>query len=210
MRDHHLRMCLESRLYSPRLPLPENYVPFPVTAADPLPVRREADLASVPGDGVASEPLVPCLTEVVRAVDQDLVIQGLCRKVFLARMNGHSGHRVHVRLGDVFDCDGDVEVPGANSLVIGRGHKPPILVHKSDRVDRPQVLIILLRYFPRPDVVLHNLFVRHSCQEYILLVVVWVEPNHIRFICRSYPQDRNLRPSFENEFPWRHHHPKML
>ena len=71
---HDLRMCLESRLYSPSLPLPEDHIALPVTAADPLPVWGEADLACVPGDGVASKPLVPCLTEVVCTVDQDLVV----------------------------------------------------------------------------------------------------------------------------------------
>jgi len=116
-------------------------------------------------------------------------------------MNGHSGHRVHVWLGDVFDSHGDVEVPGADGLIIGRRNKPPILIHECDCVHRPQVLIVLLRYFARPDVVLgevsviiihiestmpiekphlHDLFVRHSRQENVLLVVVRVEPNHIR------------------------------
>jgi hypothetical protein len=68
-------MCLEPRLYSPSLPLPENHVALPVTATNPLPVWRKADLAGVPGDGVASEPLIPRLTEIVRAVDKDLVVQ---------------------------------------------------------------------------------------------------------------------------------------
>ena len=38
MRNHDLRMCLQPRLYSPRLPLPEDHVALPVTAANPLPV----------------------------------------------------------------------------------------------------------------------------------------------------------------------------
>jgi len=75
MRNHYLRMRLEPRLYSPSLPLPENHVALPVTAANPFPVWREANLAGVPGDGMASEPLVPCLTEIVRTVDKDLVVQ---------------------------------------------------------------------------------------------------------------------------------------
>ena len=67
-------MRLEPGLYSPSFPLPENHVTLPVTTTNPLPVRREADLAGVPGDRVASEPLIPGLTEVVRAVDKDLVV----------------------------------------------------------------------------------------------------------------------------------------
>lgn len=69
-------------------------------------------------------------------------------------MNGHRGHRVHVRLSDVFDCHRNVEIPGTYRFVIRRGHEPPILVHEGDRVDRPQMLIVLLRDFSGPDVVL--------------------------------------------------------
>jgi len=182
MCNHHFRMCLEPRLYPSGLPLPEDHVPLPVTTTDPLSVRRKTDLTGVPSDRVPSEPLVPCLAEVIGAVYEDLIVQGLGSKVFLARMKGHSGHRVHIRLGDVFDCDRDVEIPGANCLVIGRGNKPPILVYESDCVDRPQMLVILLRYFTRPDVVLHNLFVRHARHKNILLIVIGVEPNHIRYL----------------------------
>lgn len=118
-----------------------------------------------------------------------------------AWMNGHSGHRVHVWLGDVFNRDRDVEIPCANRLIIRSGYEPPILVHECDSVHRPQVLIILLRDLACPYVVLesetainhtyregnvgetphlHNLLVRHPRQENILLVVVGMEPNHIR------------------------------
>ena len=76
-------MCLEPRLYSPSLPLPENHVALPVTTTDPLPVWRKADLACVSGDGVASKPLISRLTEIVRAVDKDLVVERLSGKVFL-------------------------------------------------------------------------------------------------------------------------------
>lgn len=79
-----------------------------------------------------------------------------------ARVNGDCGHRVHVRLGDVFDCYRDVEIPGADRLIIRRSDKPPILIHESDRVDGPQMLIIFLCYFPRPDVVLGGV----SCHTY--------------------------------------------
>lgn len=85
MRNHDLRMRLHPRLYSPRLPLPKDHVTLSVPAANPFPVWRESDLARVPGDRMPSKPLVPRLTEIVRAVDQDLVIQRLSRKVFLCQ-----------------------------------------------------------------------------------------------------------------------------
>ena len=54
-----------------------------------------------------------------------------------ARMNCHSGHRVHIWLGDVFDRDRDVKIPGPDGLVVRSGYEPPILVHESDSVHRP-------------------------------------------------------------------------
>jgi len=75
-------------------------------------------------------------------------------------MNGHRGHRVHVRLGDVFNRDGDIEIPSANSLVIRSRNEPPILIDEGNSVDRPQVLIILLRDLTRPYVVLEQTTVR--------------------------------------------------
>ena len=71
-------------------------------------------------------------------------------------MNGHSGHRVHVWLRDVFNRDRDVEIPGPNRLVIRSRDKPPILVHEGDSVHRPKVLIVLLRDLACPYVVLKD------------------------------------------------------
>ena len=76
-------------------------------------------------------------------------------------MNGHCGHRVHIRLGDVFDGDRNVEIPGPNGFVIRRGDEPPILIHEGDCVDRPQMLIVLLRDLSCPYVVLDEVG-RHS------------------------------------------------
>ena len=153
-----------------------------------------------------------------------------------AWMNGHSGHRVHVRLGDVFDRDRDVEIPSTNRLVIRSRNEPPILVHKSDSVDRPQVLVVLLRDLARPYVVLESetvinidrvTFINRFLTCTIFLSDIpaknifclsssgWnrttygifpllkrlrhcpVSVSH-SFICRSYPQDKNCRPSFVN------------
>ena len=51
-------------------------------------------------------------------------------------MNGHRGHRVHVWLGDVFNRDGDIEIPSANGLVIRSRDEPPILIDEGNSVDR--------------------------------------------------------------------------
>ena len=65
-------------------------------------------------------------------------------------------HRVHVRLGDVFDDDWNVKFPCANGLVVRGRDKAPIIVHKGDRIDRSQMLVIFLRYLTGIDVVLKS------------------------------------------------------
>lgn len=62
-----------------------------------------------------------------------------------AWVDRHCGHRMHVRLGDIFDCDRDIEIPCTNSLVVGCSNEPSVLVHESNGVDWSQVLIIFLR-----------------------------------------------------------------
>ena len=63
-------------------------------------------------------------------------------------------HGMHVRLCNVLDDDGDIEIPCSNRLVVGSGHESAILVHKGDRIDRSQMLVIFLRYLTGIDVVL--------------------------------------------------------
>jgi hypothetical protein len=61
-------MCLEARLDAPCLPIPENNITFTVPAADPFPVRRESNLASVTCDGVTRETFLAVLPEVVSTI----------------------------------------------------------------------------------------------------------------------------------------------
>ena len=82
MRDDDLGMCMEARLYPAGLPVPEDDVPGAVPAADPLAVWRKPYLTRVPRDGVPREPLLAVLPEVVCAVDEDLVVEGLGGEVF--------------------------------------------------------------------------------------------------------------------------------
>ena len=177
MRNHHLRVCPQPRLDAARLPLPEHDVALAVSAADPLAVWGEAHLAGVPGDGVSSEALIPRLPEVVRAVDQDLVVEALRGEVLLCIsiqmsgqcwvvfessqmrelttwMNRDCGHRVHVRLCDILDDNRDVEVPGSDGLVIGCRDETPVLIDEGNRVHRTKVLVVFLRNLPRIHVVL--------------------------------------------------------
>ena len=69
-------------------------------------------------------------------------------------VNCHCRHRVHIRLGDILDRDRNVEIPGTNGFVVRRGDEPPILVYETDCVHWPQMLVVLLRNFSCPYVVL--------------------------------------------------------
>jgi len=66
--------------------------------------------------------------------------------------DGDRRHRVHAGVGDVLDDDGEAPVPHADSLVVRGGDKAAVLVHKRDRVDGRQVLVVLLNNLARVDV----------------------------------------------------------
>jgi len=59
-----------------------------------------------------------------------------------------------VRLGDVLDYHGNIEVPSSYSLIIRCRHKPSVLVDEGDGVDRTKMLIVLLSNFARIYVIL--------------------------------------------------------
>ena len=85
MSNDHLRMTPQPRLDPPRLPIPAHDVALAVPAADPFTIRRKPDLARVARNGVAREPLLAVLPEVVCVVDEDLVVERLSGEVFLWR-----------------------------------------------------------------------------------------------------------------------------
>jgi hypothetical protein len=65
-----------------------------------------------------------------------------------------SRHRVHGRLRDVLDHDGNVVVPNSDRLVVRRGDESTVVVDKVDRVDGSEVLVVLLRDVARGHIVL--------------------------------------------------------
>jgi hypothetical protein len=66
---NNLGMATELALDPTRFPIPENHVSLCVSARDPLSVGRETDLASISGNGMTSEPLLPVLPEVVCIIE---------------------------------------------------------------------------------------------------------------------------------------------
>jgi hypothetical protein len=86
MGDDDLLVTLQTRLNITGLPIPEHDVPRPITAADPLAVGRESHLTCVPSDLMIREPFLAVLAEIVGAVNENLVVQRLCRKVFVCKV----------------------------------------------------------------------------------------------------------------------------
>ena len=98
------------------------------------------------------------------------------------RMVADRGHRVHIRVGDVFDRHRYVVVPTSDRLVVGCCKEPPVLVYESNCVDRSQMLIVCLDDLVGPGVVLDDLLVGHTGQPDVLLVRIRVVFDDIRHL----------------------------
>lgn len=96
--NDNFRMCSQSTLYPPILPIPEHHVPVRISTADPSPVRREPDLACVSCNGVSCEPLLSVLSEVIGGVDEDLIVERLRSEPFLYQRRTATLDQYTVRL----------------------------------------------------------------------------------------------------------------
>ena len=83
MGNDYLGMGPQAGLYAACLPLPKHNITLSIATADPLAVGRKSHLACVTRDRVSGEPLISCLPEIICAVNQDLIVQGLGCKVLL-------------------------------------------------------------------------------------------------------------------------------
>lgn len=102
-----------------------------------------------------------------------------------------------MRFCDVLYHDRNIVIPSTDGLIVRRRDKPSVLVHKSDSIDRTQMLVILLGYLPRIHVILHgriqwsiepetrsrtylnNLLIRHTSEEYVLFVLIRMEAHNV-------------------------------
>lgn len=63
---------------------------------------------------------------------------------------------MHVGLGNVFDHHRNIEIPSSNRLIVRCCDEPPVLIDERDRVYGSKMLVILLSYVTRVDVVLYD------------------------------------------------------
>ena len=69
-------------------------------------------------------------------------------------MKRNSRHGVHVRLGNVLDNDGNIELPCTDRLVVRSRDESAVVVDEGDSIDRSKMLVVLLRDIARVHVVL--------------------------------------------------------
>lgn len=108
-------------------------------------------------------------------VDHDLVVHRLASEVLHVWVHSGSRHRVHIWLADVLCNDRDSKLPHVHLFVVSSGDKSASIFNKRDRVDGPQMLLILLDDLFRIRVELEDLLVRATCQENVLFVLCGVE-----------------------------------
>ena len=94
---------------------------------------------------MASELLFPVHLKVALAiVDHDFVVHRLACKVLHVWMHRGRWDGVHIRLTDVLCHYRDAKLPDVDLLVVcSRDEASPVL-DEGDRVDRPEVLLVLL------------------------------------------------------------------
>lgn len=139
---------------------------------------------------MTAERFLPVLPEFVRRrVDDDLVVGRLERDVFPVGMRGGSDQGVHVRFRDEFDGNGDVVLPDTDGFVVGRRNKTTVVVHKGDRVDGSQMVVVVLRALPGACVELNNLLVGHTSQKLVRMLRIGVEADNVRYLARRESAD---------------------
>jgi hypothetical protein len=113
-------------------------------------------------------------------------------------MQCDSGHRMHMRFGDILDYNRNIIVPSTDCLVVRGSYEPSVLIDERDSVYRAEMLIIFLNDLRGIHVVLSNisssgrfrkkrwgnanlndLLVRHTSKENVLLILIRMEPHYI-------------------------------
>lgn len=61
---------------------------------------------------------------------------------------------MHVRFGNVFYHNWNIEIPCSDGLIVGCRHKSPILIDECDGVYRSKVLVVFLCNLARVYVIL--------------------------------------------------------
>lgn len=158
------------------LPVPEPELAICISRGQELPIRREGETTCITRIQVTREFLLTIHLEVAFAIiDYDFVIHALASKILAIGVHCRIGDGLHVWFADVFCHDRDSKLPQVNLLVICCGHEPTAILNEGNCVNAAKVFFILLYYLAGIRIILKNLLVCASCQEYILLVIGGME-----------------------------------
>ena len=150
------------------LPIPETNPPATIPTRDKTAIRTNPHIRAIPRGIMPAEALLAVLPKAVtRCIHDDLVVAALERDGFARGVRERGRERVHVGLGDEFDGNGDVELPGAQGFVVGGGDEAAVGVDEGDGVDRLQVVVVFLRHFAGAGVVLDDFLVGEAGEEFV-------------------------------------------
>lgn len=128
--------CTNFMHHLARLPIPEADPTAAIAAGDEAAVRTDAHVGTIPSRVVASKTLFAVLAEAIAGcVNDDLVVAALEGDGFAGWVGEGGCEGVHVRFGDEFDGDGDVEFPGSEGFVVRGGDEAAVFVDEGDGVD---------------------------------------------------------------------------
>mmetsp|Transcript_14749 Transcript_14749/g.41762 ORF Transcript_14749/g.41762 Transcript_14749/m.41762 type:complete len:584 (+) Transcript_14749:1747-3498(+) len=162
------------------LPIPKVDFAVAVSASHESSIRTECDVASVAGNIVTTELLLLLDGEFATSLQHgDVVVKRLCRDEVARRVHRHARHGMHGWVGNVLDGDADIPLPHQHLLVVAACHHLRSLIfHEHDRVDRRQVVVVLLRDFAGRAIVRHDPVVAVSNDEEV--VILWIKFHDVR------------------------------
>jgi hypothetical protein len=165
------------------LPVPKAKPTSGVAAHQELSVGGNINIDGITRIIMSAERLLSILPELIGCrIYNHLVVAALVRHVFPTGMRCGTYHRVHIRLRDKLDRDGDAVFPCAQRFVVGCSDKSAVLVDEGDGIDRAEMVIIFLHHLFCARIELHNFFVGHTSEE-----LVWmggVEADYVWYLSR--------------------------
>ena len=156
--------------------VPEPELAGAITWGEKLAVGAEFQTASETLVEVAAEDFLGVLFEIWFAVvDENLVVHWLSSPLLSVRVHGCSGDRRHIRWAYMLGNNWDSILPDIDLLVIRRAHKPLAILYESDCIDTSHMFLIGLHDFLSVDIILQDLLVWASGQEYVLFALLRME-----------------------------------
>ena len=127
---------------------------------------------------MAAKFLLPVDLEVTFAVVYNYcVIHRLACKILAIRMHSCCWNCMHVWLTYVLCDNWDTELPHIDLFIICSWNKSASILNKCYGIDRAKMFFVLLYWLFGIYVVLYNFFIWATSQEYVLLIIWWVELN---------------------------------